>query len=244
MPALELVETWPVPNAAAVTVAADGRVLGEFGDVERPFMLASLTKMLTAWAVLVATEEGLLALDDPVGQPGCTLRHLLAHAGGYSFDGPDPITSPNRRRIYSNTGIEVAAGAVVERSGMAFDEYLGGAVLQPLEMSRSELVGSPAHGLRSTAGDIGRFLAELQRPTLLSEAPPPTRFGRSFRRSPVSCPAWGASIRAHGGWGSRSGDRSRHTGRAAPTRLRRTDTSAAPERWLGSIRTLAVRWSR
>ena len=170
MPALELVETWPVPNAAAVTVAADGRVLGEFGDVERPFMLASLTKMLTAWAVLVATEEGLLALDDPVGQPGCTLRHLLAHAGGYSFDGPDPITSPNRRRIYSNTGIEVAAGAVVERSGMAFDEYLGGAVLQPLEMSRSELVGSPAHGLRSTAGDIGRFLAELQRPTLLSEA--------------------------------------------------------------------------
>lgn len=170
MPALELVETWPVPNAAAVTVAADGRVLGEFGDVERPFMLASLTKMLTAWAVLVATEEGLLALDDPVGQPGCTLRHLLAHAGGYSFDGPDPITSPNRRRIYSNTGIEVAAGAVVERSGMAFDEYLGGAVLQPLEMSRSELVGSPAHGLRSTARDIGRFLAELQRPTLLSEA--------------------------------------------------------------------------
>jgi len=170
VPALELVETWPVPNAAAVTVAADGRVLGDFGDVERPFMLASLTKMLTAWAVLVATEEGLLALDDPVGQPGCTLRHLLAHAGGYSFDGPDPITSPNRRRVYSNTGIEVAAGAVVERSGMAFDEYLGGAVLQPLEMRRSELVGSPAHGLRSTAGDIGRFLAELQRPTLLSEA--------------------------------------------------------------------------
>ena len=53
---------------------------------------------------------------------------------------------------------------------MTFDEYLGGAVLQPLEMSRSELVGSPAHGLRSTAADIGRFLAELQRPTLLDDA--------------------------------------------------------------------------
>ena len=169
MRALELVATWPVPNAASVAVAADGRLLGAFGDVERPFMLASLTKMLSAWAVLVATEEGLLGLDDPVGQPGCTLRHLLAHAGGYPFDGPDPITSPNRRRIYSNTGIELAAGAVVERSGMTFDEYLGGAVLQPLAMSRSELVGSPAHGLRSTAADIGRFLAELQRPTLLDE---------------------------------------------------------------------------
>ena len=100
-----------MPNAAAVVVAADGRVLGEVGDVERPFELASLTKMLTAWAVLVATEEGLLGLDDPVGQPGCTMRHLLAHAGGYAFDGPDPITSPNRRRIYSNTGIELAADA-------------------------------------------------------------------------------------------------------------------------------------
>ena len=46
--------------------------------------------MLTAWAVLIAVEEGVVGLEDAVGQPGCTLRHLLAHAGGYPFDGPDP----------------------------------------------------------------------------------------------------------------------------------------------------------
>ena len=33
-------------------------------------------------------------------------------AGGYAFSGPDPISVPGRRRIYSNTGIEMAAAAV------------------------------------------------------------------------------------------------------------------------------------
>lgn len=168
MRALELVSSWPVPNAAAAVVADDGTMLGSAGDVERPFRLASLSKMLTAWAVLIAVEEGLIMLDDAVGQPGCTLRHLLAHAGGYAFDGPEPIAAPARRRIYSNTGIELAANEVEERAGMAFGEYLEQAVFAPLGMGASRLTGSPAHSVMSTAGDFARFLAELQRPTLLS----------------------------------------------------------------------------
>ena len=58
---------------------------------------------------LVAVEEGIVELDQPVGQPGCTLRHLLAHAGGYPFDGDDPIARPEATRMYSNTGFELAA---------------------------------------------------------------------------------------------------------------------------------------
>jgi len=65
--------------------------------------------MLSAWAVLVAVEEGTVSLDDEVGPPGATLRHVLAHAAGYGFDTPGAITRPARNRIYSNTGIEVAA---------------------------------------------------------------------------------------------------------------------------------------
>jgi CubicO group peptidase (beta-lactamase class C family) len=168
MRALELVAGWPVSNAAAVVIGADGSVLGSVGDTGRAFRLASLTKMLTAWATLVAVEEGVLTLDDPVGQPGCTLRHLLAHAGGYAFDGPDPIAPPARRRIYSNTGIELAADAVAQAADMPFADYLRDAVLAPLVMTSSELTGSPAHSLRSCADDVGRFLAEVQRPTLIS----------------------------------------------------------------------------
>jgi len=165
-----VVGTWPVPHVAATVVAADGRVLGTDGDAARSFQLASLTKMLTAWAVLIAVEEGLVGLDEPAGQPGCTMRHLLAHAGGYPFDGPDPITAPGRRRIYSNTGIEVAAAVVAERAEMDFARYLGESVLTPLGLASTELRGSPAHGAWATAGDVGRFLAEVQRPTLVAAA--------------------------------------------------------------------------
>jgi CubicO group peptidase (beta-lactamase class C family) len=166
--ALELVADWPVPHAAACVFAADGTVLAEHGDVDRSFRLASLSKMLTAWAVLVAVEEGLLELDEPAGQPGCTVRHLLAHAGGYPFEGGRPIAAPARRRIYSNTGIELAAAVVEERAEMPFADYLGEAVLAPLDLRRSSLRGSPAHAVVGSAADVARFLAEVQRPTLLS----------------------------------------------------------------------------
>lgn len=118
--------------------------------------------------MLVAVEEGSIALDSPVGQPGCTLRHLLSHAGGYSFDGGAPIVAPGRRRIYSNTGIELAADAVAGATGLPFVEYLAEAVLQPLGMADTVLRGSPAHGIWSTIDDVAKLLGELMHPTLLA----------------------------------------------------------------------------
>lgn len=170
MQALELVSAWPVPHVAAAVVAADGTILGTAGDLDHRFRLASLTKPLTAWAALVAVEEATVALDDPVGQPGCTLRHLLAHAGGYPFEGAEPVAPPERRRIYSNTGVELAAGHVAAAAGMAFADYLAEAVLQPLGMVTCALEGSPAHAAWATVGDVTRFLAEVQRPALLDAA--------------------------------------------------------------------------
>ncbi len=120
MRALQLVARWDVANSAAAVVAADGRVAGTIGDLERVFRLASLTKVVSGWTAMIAVEEGTIGLDDPVGQPGCTLRHLLAHAGGYPTNGTEPITKPGRRRIYSNAGIELAAAAIEQRAGMAF----------------------------------------------------------------------------------------------------------------------------
>lgn len=173
MRALQLVRDWPVPNVSAASVVlAPGTPpdIATEGDATRPYRIASISKPLAAWAVLVAVEEGLLSLDDPIGQPGCTLRHLLAHAGGYPFDGPDPITTPGKRRIYSNTGIELAADAVAAAARMPFDRYLAEAVFEPLGMTGSELRGSPAHQVWSTVDDLVRFTVELARPTLLSAA--------------------------------------------------------------------------
>ena len=167
MKALRLIDTWPVETSAAAVVRPDGSI-DTVGDPDHTFRIASVAKTITAWACLVAVEEGTVALDMPVGQPGCTLRHLLCHAGGYGFDGPDPIAKPERNRIYSNTGIELAAATVSDAAGMRFAAYLDEAVLHPLGMTSTTLQGSPAHGIRSTAADLTRFIVEVRTPTLIS----------------------------------------------------------------------------
>jgi len=96
--ALRQIDDWPVDNAAAAVIDRTGRI-HTCGDQSRRFRIASVAKTLTTWACLVAVEEGIVTLDQPIGQPGCTLRHLLSHAGGYGFDGPDPIARPERNRI-------------------------------------------------------------------------------------------------------------------------------------------------
>jgi CubicO group peptidase (beta-lactamase class C family) len=174
MRSLELAAQWPVPNVSVAVLQRSLEAPGSstaaatFGDVDRSYRLASITKTITAWATLVAIEEGLLELDTAVGQPGCTVRHLLAHAGGYAFDGAEPISPPGRRRIYSNTGIEMVADAVAAAAAMAFSDYLTEAVLEPLGMTSSSLRGSPAHGMVSTTADLCRFVDELIAPRLIS----------------------------------------------------------------------------
>jgi CubicO group peptidase (beta-lactamase class C family) len=159
---------WPVPHAAAAVVAADGTVLAVAGEQEREFRLASVTKPLVAYAVLIAVEEGAVSWDDPAGPDGATVRHLAAHASGVSFEDGVVQAKPAVRRIYSNRGFELLADAVAAGAGMPFDEYLDEAVLEPLRMRSTRLEGSPAACAVSTGADMTRFAAELQTPTLVS----------------------------------------------------------------------------
>jgi len=165
---LDLIERWPVPSAGAAVVRFDG-IVHSNGSTSTVFRLASLSKVIVAWSVLVAVEEGSLALDDAIGQLGCTLRHLLCHAGGYGFEGPEPVATPGRRRIYSNTGIEMAADAVADATGISIGDYVCEALLQPLGMSSTELRGSAAHGMWGSVDDFVRFVGEIAHPTLLAD---------------------------------------------------------------------------
>ena len=167
--ALAQLGSWPVPTAAAAIVGPDG-VPAQCGPPDHRFRLASISKVCTAWAVLVAVEEGSVHLDEPAGPAGSTLRHLLSHAGGYPFDGERPLLAPERKRIYSNTGIEVAARHVAVATGIDFAHYLHEAVFEPLAMTSTALAGSPAHAVWSTLTDTARFAAELLRPRLLAPA--------------------------------------------------------------------------
>ena len=169
--ALDLLDEFPVPTVAGA-VLLDGVVVDQEGPLDHRFRLASIAKTITSWAILIAVEEGTVSLGDEVGPPPATgvrtLRHLLAHAGGYGFDGPVPIVSPERNRIYSNTGIEVAADHVAAAAGMPFEEYLRLGLLEPLEMTSTELRGSPAHAMWSNVDDLVRFMREVTQPVLVA----------------------------------------------------------------------------
>jgi len=167
MRCVRTIELWPVENATTVVITAAGEIVGAHGELDRPFFLASVTKLLTAFAVHVALEEGVLELDDAAGPAGSTVRHLLAHASGLDAVQRAVRAAPGARRIYSNAGFEVLAETVEQRSGIAFPEYVRDALLVPLGMSSTTVTGSPAAGAVSTAADLARFAAELQRPTLL-----------------------------------------------------------------------------
>lgn len=172
MSALHLVTDWPVDHVGAAIITDTG--VAHVGELDRRYALASLTKPITAWAVMVAVEEGVIDLDRPLrhvtAPEGATMRHLLSHAGGFAFDGEQPIAAIERSRIYSNTGFERAADELAAAASMTFDDYLDEAVLAPLGMTSTALRGSPAHGISSTLADTITFTSELRRPTLLARS--------------------------------------------------------------------------
>ncbi len=180
MGALDRVTSWPADHTSAAIVTptvaphttGSPPTISTVGDVDRVYRLASLTKPLSAWAIMIGSEEGIVhldaELDHPNVQSGCTLRHLLAHAGGYGFADRTPLSVPERRRMYSNAGIELAAEVLAGAADMPFDDYVTEAVLTPLGMQHTEMRGSPAHGARSTVTDMVRFVAEMLRPQLVA----------------------------------------------------------------------------
>ena len=169
MRAFELAQEWPAPNTSICIIDRQEQT-HTFGDTSQTSRIASVSKLLTAWAAHIAIEESSTTLDAAVGQEGCTLAHLLAHSGGYSFDGDAPIVSPARKRIYSNSGYDLIAGHLTDVTQIAFSEYLNDAVFSPLGMTSSLLNGSGAKDVVSCVDDLVEFALELRNPRLVSSA--------------------------------------------------------------------------
>jgi CubicO group peptidase (beta-lactamase class C family) len=167
MSALAALASWPVDRATGTVVGAGGS-LDAAGATGWTTRISSVTKLLVAYACLVALEEGTLTLDQPAGPPGSTVRHMLAHASGLPFEGSEPMARPGERRIYSNTGFERLGETLAAAADMPVATYLAEAVLNPLGMGDTELRGSPAKDGRSTVDDLARFATELLGPTLVA----------------------------------------------------------------------------
>jgi CubicO group peptidase (beta-lactamase class C family) len=175
---LRAVDGWPVPHAGAAVLSNTVDAIGveKHGDTRTIQRIASVTKPLFAYAVMIAIEEGTLELDEPAGPLGSTVRHLLAHASGLPFEPTevlDPVAASKgaatgTRRVYSNIGFDLLGDLLRTRSGIDTGEYLRLGVFEPLGMNHTELRGSPAKDVHSNVDDLAVFAHELLRPTLIA----------------------------------------------------------------------------
>lgn len=157
----------------ALAVSNDQEVLSTAGDVDQVFEWKSVTKPLSALAILIAIDQGSLALDQvvplDVSEDEITVKHLLAHVSGLSFDRGGRVNPVGERRIYSNWGFEELAEFVGTELNRPFDAWVRESVLEPLELD-SVIFTNAAHGARGNVLDVLGLGLELAEPTLLSHA--------------------------------------------------------------------------
>lgn len=195
MDALRQLDQWPVGTVAAAVLRRDGAAVtrvGTSGDPDHPFRLASVSKTLSAYALLVAVEEGAVALDDPAGPESSTVAHLLAHASGLAFASERVLARPASRRIYSNAGFDVLGRHLEQATGIPFATYLAEAVFAPLGMTSAVLTGSPAFGVTATLSDLAAFAGELLAPTLVTSETLATATSVAFPGLTGILPGFGA----------------------------------------------------
>ena len=147
------------------------------------FDIASVTKTITATAVLRLADAGKFALDDPVGKhvpktpkdkSKLTLRHLLSHTSGLPLVvkglGPEESADrdrfaacvlaprlerePGKRWVYDNHGYSLLAVIVERVAGRPFEEHVRADVFRVAEME-SGFVGDSFDAGRLVARRIG-----------------------------------------------------------------------------------------
>lgn len=195
--------------------AADART-GAPVTADTRFEIASLTKPVTAWAILKLAEAGRLDLDAPISdylrrwQPpwsaeqdtGITARAILAHAAGLSSGG-DPGTEPGEpvpslTEAADGAGQEGGAIAVIARPGERYVYSSKGYIL--LEMAVEDITGE-------------RFAEYVEREVLMPLGMTASHFeygkadhatGHDWYGDPL--PRFAHATRAQGGLISTSGD--------------------------------------
>jgi CubicO group peptidase (beta-lactamase class C family) len=139
------------------------------GDVSEPhadvqYRLGSISKTVTAIAVMRLRDEGRLGLDDPLERhlPGTpfgerTIGQLLSHLAGASAESPggwwertpggsleeleldrgDVVLGAARRFHYSNLGFGLLGELVARQRGASWEDVVTAEVLAPLGMTRT-----------------------------------------------------------------------------------------------------------
>ncbi|BDC49248.1 serine hydrolase [Bryobacterales bacterium F-183] len=166
----EMIAKNEIPGAVTVVVNRD-RVehLGVAGYADAAntrklqkdsiFWIASMTKPVTAVAVLMMQDEGKLSINDPLVKyipgfdPRITLKHMLTHTSGMGEGTPDELKAaktladlvpiytskpvafePGTQWKYCQSGINMLGRVVEIVSGQPLQEFFAARLFQPLGM--------------------------------------------------------------------------------------------------------------
>lgn len=145
----------------------------------------SLSKPLTAAAVLAQVEAGTMRLDDRFA--GASLRQLLQHTGGWdAAEAGDPVADrdggppcialpvPPRqfasgtRYAYSNTGYCLLGAALEQATGLSYEDAVRASFPEADEMEYDGLLG-PAGGWSGTAAAYHRLASRPIAPAVTAD---------------------------------------------------------------------------
>jgi CubicO group peptidase (beta-lactamase class C family) len=138
------------------------------------FRIMSMTKPISATAVMILVDEGKLSVDDPVekyipafaaaklqdGTPvrGLTIRHLMTHTNGLATDqgvrvsleatanelATRPFNFQPGERWQYGPGLNVCGRIIEVVSGMKYEDFLAERIFKPLEMKDTTFYPSDA----------------------------------------------------------------------------------------------------
>jgi CubicO group peptidase (beta-lactamase class C family)/peptidoglycan/LPS O-acetylase OafA/YrhL len=150
-------------SARAIVVTRDGHVWhgisGNMKTFDKPSLIGSLTKTFTTTLIMQLVEEGLISLDDPVGDMGMgfkhgqiTIRELLTHTSGLSkyktkngyvakgttpmdvlrYVSEQPLRNPPGSYVdYSTSGFSLLGLILEQKTGKTFEELLRSRITDP-----------------------------------------------------------------------------------------------------------------
>jgi CubicO group peptidase (beta-lactamase class C family) len=159
-----------VRNGEALWTDAVGLADADAGEQATPdhqYRLGSITKSVTAVAVMQLRDAGKLDLDDRLdahldvpAHGDLSLRHMLSHASGLQREVPgdvweslefpatvqellaqledaERVLAPGQAWHYSNLAFLLLGELVTKVAGMPYDDYVEGRILRPLGMTRT-----------------------------------------------------------------------------------------------------------
>ncbi|TQV88684.1 beta-lactamase family protein [Aliikangiella coralliicola] len=141
-----------------IAIVGQSKPVDEFSR----FRAASITKLLTAQAVMMLVEQNKLKLDQTIGHylpqfkgSEITIYHLLTHSSGFT-DQVKPglkerriseylhqvakikkLSQPGAVFSYSDTGFNILGAIISNVSGMSYVQYIEKFILQPLALKNT-----------------------------------------------------------------------------------------------------------